>query len=130
MFIDIQSSIHRKLLSIPPAARQAYDRANADFRAARRSVAITEECAESVAADAAELGRKRAAVVINAKPVSAEQARANVIAAFERQQRADVDALSAAIERVRPNKTAEVKAETASDRKLSLAELILAESAD
>jgi hypothetical protein len=123
MIIDFQSAIHRKLLSLPPAARGAYDRANADFRAARRSVATTEDCAESVVAEAAELGRKRAAVVI-----SAEQARKNIREAYERQINEGVDALSAAIERVRPNKTAAVKAKTEQATKPTLAELILSES--
>jgi Na+-translocating ferredoxin:NAD+ oxidoreductase RnfC subunit len=64
------------------------------------------------------------------KTISAEEARRNITNAYQRLHNQGVDALSAAIDRVRNNKTAEVKAETASDRKPSLAELILAESAD
>jgi soluble cytochrome b562 len=124
MIIDFQSAIQRKLLSIPPAARQAYDRANADFRAARRSVATTGDCSASVAAESAELGRKRAAVVVNAKPVTPEQARKNIEAAYQRQVAEGVDALSAAIDKVRASKAAAVKVETGKAEAKTLADLL------
>jgi hypothetical protein len=130
MIFDFQSAIQRKLLSFPPSARAAYDQANSNFRAARRSVASTEDCATSVAADSAELGRRKAAVVVNAKPVSAEQARVNIVRAYEKQLAEGVDALTAAIDKRRGTKATAVKAETVSDPKASLAQLLLAESAD
>jgi hypothetical protein len=123
-FFDIQSSIQRKLFTnLSPIAREAYDHANANFRAARRSVASTDDCEASVAAESAELGRKRAAIVI-----SAEQARANIVRAYEKQIAEGVDALTAAIDKRRG--TTAVKVETVSDSKPSLASLLLAESAD
>jgi hypothetical protein len=61
--------------------------------------------------------------------IAPEQARANIIAAYERQHQEGVNALSAAIERVKATKATVVKkdakAETVSDSKPSLAELLL-----
>jgi Na+-translocating ferredoxin:NAD+ oxidoreductase RnfC subunit len=126
MIFDFQSTIQRKLFTnLSPEARAVYDRANADYRAARRSVATTEECEASVVADSAELARRKAAVVI-----SAEQARLNVINAYTQQINEGVAVLSSAIDRVKANKTSAVrtsdKAETVSDSKPSLASLLLA----
>jgi hypothetical protein len=60
--------------------------------------------------------------------ISKEQARQNVIEAYTKQLTEGVSVLSAAIERVKNNKAAVVKAETVSDSKPSLASLLLAES--
>jgi hypothetical protein len=128
MFIDFQSAIQRKLFTnLSPEARQVYDRANANHRAARRSVASTGDCEASSAAESAELGRKRAAVVVNSKPISPEKARENIEAAYQRQIAEGVSALSAALDRVRGTK-ADAKVETISDSKPSLAQLLLAGS--
>jgi hypothetical protein len=58
--------------------------------------------------------------------VAPEQARANIIAAYERQHREGVSALTSAIDRVKASQTEKVKPETASVRKSSLASLLLA----
>jgi hypothetical protein len=58
--------------------------------------------------------------------ISPEEARANIIAAYERQHQAGVTALSSAIERVKATKTTDAKAKTVSVPKPSLAELLLA----
>jgi hypothetical protein len=57
--------------------------------------------------------------------ISPEQARANIIGAYERQHQEGVNALSAAIEQVKGTK-ADATAETVSDSKPSLAQLLLA----
>jgi hypothetical protein len=59
------------------------------------------------------------------KTISPEQARANIIAAYERQHQEGVSALSSAIERVKGTKT-DAKAETVSGSKPTLASLLLA----
>jgi hypothetical protein len=90
--------VQRKLWSsIPPSVKSQYDRANADFRAARRSVATTEACEASSVAEAAERARQKAALVVSAKAIDPELARKNIRAAYERQLAEGVDALSAAI---------------------------------
>ena len=43
------------------------------------------------------------------KTISAEQARANIIATYEKQHREGVNALSSAIERVKPTKATDTK---------------------
>jgi hypothetical protein len=60
------------------------------------------------------------------KTISAEQARANIVAAYTKQHNEVVAALSATLKRVKATKSAEVKSET--DSKSSLASLLLAES--
>ena len=59
------------------------------------------------------------------KKISPEQARPNIIAAYEKRHREGVDALSSAIDRVKGTKT-DAKAETVSHSKPSLASLLLA----
>jgi hypothetical protein len=59
------------------------------------------------------------------KTISAEQSRANIIAADEKQHREGVDAFSSAIDRVKGTKT-DAKAESVSEPKPSLASLLLA----
>jgi riboflavin biosynthesis pyrimidine reductase len=105
----------------------------AAFNEAQRRLSQSIKTAENPSAESpqvAEQRRKAAAIVISAKTVSADQARKNVVAAYEHQHKAGVDALSSAIDRVKASKTAEpkkdAKAETVSDSKPSLASLLLA----
>jgi hypothetical protein len=62
--------------------------------------------------------------------IAPEQARANIIAAYEKQHREGVSALSSAIERVKATKTVEVKAEIVSDAKPELSKLLLEAAQD
>jgi hypothetical protein len=61
------------------------------------------------------------------KTIDPEEARANIVAAYTKQHEEAVSALSSAIERVKGTK-ADAKAETVSDPKPLLAELLLARS--
>jgi hypothetical protein len=58
------------------------------------------------------------------KTICAEQARANIIAAYTRQHEEAVSALSSAMERVRNIRTAKIKSQI--DSKPTLADLLLA----
>jgi hypothetical protein len=63
------------------------------------------------------------------KAISAEQARANIIAAYEKQHNEGVDALSAAIAKRRGTKT-DAKAETEQTTKPELSKLLLEAAQD
>jgi hypothetical protein len=105
---NLQAAIQRRLWSsIPPAARDAYDRANADYRAAIRSVANTAACEDSVSQANVEVKRSAAAVTL--ADVFARARRPTEVAirtvgsgdgrttAFD----SNVNALTAALKRVR-----------------------------
>lgn len=120
----IQAMVQRKLwASLPASAQEVYEAAN---RRLSQSIKSAEDPGKDNP-EVAEQRRKRAALVVNAKAVSPEQARANIVAAYERQHEAGVDVLSAAIDRVKGSKTDD-KAETEQVSKPTLADLLLAES--
>jgi hypothetical protein len=76
----------------------------AAFNEAQRRLSQSIKTAENPSAESpqvAEQRRNAAAIVISAKTVSADQARKNVVAAYEHQHKAGVDALSSAIDRVK-----------------------------
>jgi hypothetical protein len=62
----------------------------------------------------------------NMRTISADEAKVNIVRAYERQHQESVDAISAAIERVKATKTTDAKAKSVSVPKPSLAELLLA----
>ena len=95
---DIQAMVQKHMFaSMPASVRAEYEAANRRFS---QSIKSAEDPGKDNP-EVAEQRKKRAAVVVSAKTVSPEQARANIIAAYEKQHREGVDGLSSAIERER-----------------------------
>jgi len=111
---DIQTMVQRKLWSsIPPAARDAYDQANADYRAAIRSVANTAACEDSVSQANVEVKRSPAAVTLAdvfARARRPETGATRAVGSGDGRATAfdsNVNALASALKRVRTQKTAQ-----------------------
>ena len=106
--------VQRKLWSsIPPAARDAYDQANADYRAAIRSVANTAACEDSVSQANVEVKRSAAAVTLAdvfARARRPETGATRAVGSGDGRATAfdsNVNALASALKRVRTQKTAQ-----------------------
>jgi hypothetical protein len=124
----IQETVQNRLFAnIPASVRQAYDEANINFRRRLSQAVKTAENPSAESPDVAEQRRRKAALVVSAKSITPEKARANIVASYTKQLKEGVDALSSAIERV---KGKEVKKDATDSAKPELSKLLLEAAQD